>query len=94
MVTKVRPQIHMEDTIIEDKELLELLERRQSLKVGATNYRKADKEAKGKVSAMQDKMPFRVGRFIIKKQPVSSRSVSFEVNEGTRISIKLIGDED
>jgi hypothetical protein len=93
MGTKVKEQLGMEDAVVNDEELEQLLEKRQSLKQGVSDYRKADKDAKTKISTMSDPTPFRVGRFIIARHSVPPRSVSFDVNEGNRISIKVLGEE-
>ena len=91
--TKVEPQIHMEETIIEDAELEHLLDERQEAKEAVAEFRKLDKEAKGKIQALTQPMPVRIGRYIIDRQPTPARSVSFDTTPGTRITINKIGEE-
>ena len=93
MGTKVTEQISMEDVIIENPELLDLLEKRQALKEGVSAYRHADKEAKKKIETMTPPPPFRIGRFVIAKSTTQPRSVSFDIEAGDRISIKLVGED-
>lgn len=91
--SKVKEQLGLQDVIVEDTELEQLLEKRQSLKEGVSAYNKADKEAKVKIETIQTPTPYRVGRFVIAKTPTPDRSVSFDVMAGNRISIKVLGEE-
>ena len=93
MATRIKAQVGLEDRIVDNPELLEMLENRQELKAATKEYRQADKKAKDKIASIQTEMPYRVGRFIISKQAISARSVSFETNPGSRIAIKTV-DED
>lgn len=93
MTTKVKAQIGMDDTILENPELDKLLEERQVLKKSASEFRKADKAAKDKIQTIQTPMPYRVGRFIISKKPVAAKDVKFQTADGTRVDIKAV-DED
>ena len=93
MVTKVREQIHMEETIIEDADLEKLLDDRQECKSSVAEFRKLDKQAKAKIQTIDKPMPLRVGRYIITRQTVQAKSVAFETDAGSRITIKHIGDE-
>jgi len=93
VVTKVREQIHMEETIIEDSELERILDDRQELKLSVSDFRKKDKEAKAKIQQIDKPMPIRIGRYIITRQTVAARSVAFETDSGSRITIKHIGDD-
>lgn len=95
MVTKTRtkPQISMDETIVENPELLKLLEDRQALKESVASYRKADKAAKDKIRTVDTPTPYRVGRFVISKREVSAKQVSFEVSESSVFTIKLAGEE-
>ncbi|GAJ23727.1 unnamed protein product, partial [marine sediment metagenome] len=90
---KVKAQIDMDDTILENPELEKLLEERQVLKASVSEFRKADKAAKEKIQTIQTPMPSRVGRFLITKQPLAAKLVTFETEEGTRVDIKAV-DED
>jgi hypothetical protein len=95
MATQLKEQIGMEDVIVNDSELEGLLEKRQSLKESVSTYRKTDKEAKEKIAAVENQTPtpFRVGRFLISRRSTPGRTVEFEVGEGSRISIKVIGED-
>lgn len=93
MVTKVRAQIHMDETIIDDAELEKQLDDRQELKESVAEFRKVDKEVKAKIQTIDKPMPIRIGRYIITRQTVEGRSVAFETEPSTRITIKHIGEE-
>ncbi len=93
MAGKVTPQIHFADSIVKNEELEKLLEDRQTLKDSASEFRKADKAAKEKISALNLPTPYRIGRFIIAKQSTAAKSVSFETTEGSRVSIKTVDEE-
>ena len=86
--TAAKPQSHMDDTIIENPELLRLLEEREGLKENVANYRAVDKKAKGLIQGIETPTPYRVGRFIIDKSVVAPKQVSFETVEGFRFTIK------
>lgn len=87
--TRVRSQIHMEDVVIQDNELEGLLEDREEKKRAAGEYKKADKAAKDKISGLDQKPPYRIGRFIIGVQATKAKEVAFETDAGTRTTIKL-----
>jgi hypothetical protein len=93
MVTKVKQQIHMEENIVNSPELEWMLEVRQSLKENVSDYRKKDKEVKAKLAPMEEKMPLRCGRFVVSLEKVQPREVSFEINGGTRITIKPVSED-
>ena len=90
MASKVAAQIGMDDKWIKDPELEELLEKRQELKAGVSEYRKADKDAKDKLKEVQTPVPFRIGRFIINKSERQAKEVSFEVGPSSSLNIKLV----
>lgn len=93
MVTaaRSRPQIHMEDKIVNDPELEQMLEDRQELKQAQAEYRKKDKEVKAKLASVET--PCRIGRFFISKSTTPPRSVAFDTSGSVRYSIKLAGEE-
>jgi len=93
MVTKVREQIHMEESIHDDPELEHLLDERQELKESVSEFRKKDKEAKKLIEDIHKPYPIRIGRYIISRQTMPARSVAFETEDSSRITIKHIGDE-
>ena len=84
---KIKAQMSLDDRLVDNPELLELLENREALKVGARDYRTADKVAKAKIKTLEEPMPFRIGRFIVDKKERGSRSVSFEMAASESISI-------
>lgn len=86
--TRARPQIHMDETILENAGLEKLLEERQTLKASVASYRKADKEAKDAIRLIETPTPYRVGRFVISKKDMPAKQVSFETADGLRITIK------
>ena len=92
MGAKTKAQIGLDDQIIHDNELEGALEERQQLKEDAAAYRKADKEVKIKVAALEDKMPFRCGRFFISSAMTQPKDVEFHTDGGNRISIKTADD--
>ena len=83
----------MDDVVVRNTELEQILEERQAAKKAVAEYKTIDKEAKDKIAALEQKPPYRVGRFIVAQTPIAGRSVSFDTSPGTRISIKLLGDE-
>lgn len=91
--TRTRPQISMDDTILENPELEDLLEKRQALKESVASFRKADKAAKDAIRSIDTPTPYRVGRFIISKKDVPAKSVAFETADGLRITIKADDEE-
>lgn len=93
MPAKTKAQIHMDDNIVEDAELERFLEECQALKERAAEYRKADKAAKDRIRSIDTPTPYRVGRFIISKQKITTRQVAFDITEGDRFAIKLIGED-
>lgn len=90
---KTQAQIGMEDKVIDDPALEKMLEERQELKQGVADYRVKDKAAKQKIAGIETEGPFRVGRFIISRNPVPAKAVSFETGESIRLNIKLAGEE-
>ena len=93
MATKTKSQIHFDDRIIDNPELEKLLDERQDLKQYTKQYRQADKKAKDKIREISEQTPYRVGRYIISKDAVAARSVSFETADSSRITIKTVGEE-
>ena len=92
MTTQTRAQISMDETRVDDSELEQLLEDREELKRGRNAYQEADKKAKEAIAKVTAPSPFRVGRFVITRNPVEGKEVSFETKPTTRVSIKLAGE--
>lgn len=93
MPPKVKPQISMDETIVEDPELEKILDNRQDLKESVSEYSKLNKEVKGRLSTIETPTPFRIGRFVINRKITPARQVSFEASEGFTFTIKIAGEE-
>ena len=90
MPARAKPQMHMDDRIIDDHALELLLEERERLKQGAADFRTADKATKDKLRGIETPVPFRVGRFVIDRKKTPAKSVAFETEEGYRLSIDTV----
>jgi hypothetical protein len=77
----------MDDRIVSNSELLDLLEQRETAKVGAANYRAKDKDAKEAIIKLGEEPPYRIGRFIITKRSHNGRHVEFDTEAGSTINI-------
>ena len=85
---KMKAQIKMDDNWVKNPEVEAILEKRQSLKQGATDYRNADKEAKTAVAGIPNAKPYRIGRFIIEENDREAKHVEFDSEAGKSIIIK------
>lgn len=94
MVTKTRTkaQSHMDETILDKPELEKMLDERQELKESVSAYNKLNKELKVKLKDINAPSPFRIGRFVIKRESVPAKSVAFDTDATIRFSIKLAGE--
>ena len=90
MAIKDKAQIHMDYKIIEDEELMELLEGREELKATVNEYRKLDKTVKDRIESMANEIPFRCGRFVIERKEIAAKSVAYDTEESTTISIRTV----
>lgn len=93
-------QLALDETVVEDTQLEQALEERQRRRVAASELRRefaeADEQAKSAIAKLE--LPagtaVRVGRFRITRTDVPPRSISFETEAKSRVSIALIdGDE-
>lgn len=91
--TRARAQSSMDEAILDEPELEKMLDERQELKESISAYNKLSKEVKAKLQAISAPSPFRIGRFVIKRESVPARSISFETEASIRFSIKLAGEE-
>lgn len=87
-------QIALGETIVEDADLETALERREKAKEASNKARKtftdADDEAKLRIRELElGDTPARVGRFVVSLRDVAGRSVAFETEPSTRVSIRL-----
>ena len=91
-------QTGMDEQAIEDATVLKALEERHELRIEASEARKAFKEADAKAKGAIERLELpeggaaRVGRFRITRTAVRARSVSFETEASSRISIGLVED--
>lgn len=89
-------QTGMDEQAIEDATVLRALEERQALREEASELRRQFKEADEKAKAAIARLELpeggvaRVGRFRITRTVVPARSVSFETEATSRISIGLV----
>lgn len=88
-------QLGMDERVVEDAGLASLLERRlraadDKAEITAT-FKAADREAKDAIAKLdlEDGDAIRVGRFRIAKASVPPRSVSFETEGTSRLTIEL-----
>jgi hypothetical protein len=93
LVTKTKAQIHMEDRMVSNSELLALLEERETLKEGATAYRDKDKATKNAIIALGEEPPYRIGRFIITRKEHQARHVDFDIQAGASVKIARADEE-
>lgn len=93
------PQLAIDERVIEDAELEDALERREKAKAKAAAARKAfatvQDEAKGLLGRHElGEAPVRVGRFVVTARALPARSVAFDTDPSTRISIRVAKDAD
>lgn len=88
-------QLGMDEKVVEDKDLANLLEKRLRLaddkaEISKT-FKAADKDVKREIDklALEDGQAIRVGRFRIARQAVPPRSVSFDTEATSRLTIEL-----
>jgi hypothetical protein len=90
------PQTAIDEIEIDAPQLLKALETRQERKDEIKGLRKTFKEADGHVKTLiqehdlQDGQAARIGRFRITKKAVPSRSVQFETDPTSRLTISLL----
>jgi len=87
MVTKTKAQVHMEDRLVSNSELLALLEERETLKEGALAFRNKDKDTKNAIIKLGEEPPYRIGRFIITQKTHQARHVDFDIQAGASVKI-------
>ena len=93
MSTKVKAQLGMDERVVEDSELEAKLEAREGLaqarRTAVIRFKGADQQARDALEALDIEVgtPVRIGRFRVTKQPLGSRSVSFETDPTVRLRI-------
>lgn len=96
MSTTTEPQTALDEQEIDNPRLLEALETRQDRKENVKIARKVFKESDDTAKALlgehdlQDDQAVRVGRFRITKKAIASRSVQFETDPTSRLTISLL----
>jgi hypothetical protein len=94
--TTADPQTQLDEREIEHPQLLKALEKRQGLKDEIKETRKQLKEIDGHARSLLDEQDLhddeavRVGRFRITKKAVPARSVQFETDPTSRLTISLL----
>ena len=96
--TRPRPQISLYETSLDNPELEAQLEQRETLKEKSKQAGKAYREIHDKVKVAVDVLdiadgPVRVGRFVVSQKPTAGRTVSFETNPTTRLTIHTLDEE-
>jgi hypothetical protein len=92
-------QLALDEAVIEDAEAETALEERQRLKERLSGlrkeYRTADDEARFAIARhpIPDGGAVRIGRFRVSSREVPARSVAFDTEPTTRISIAKLTDE-
>lgn len=94
MSVAAQPQIALAERIVEDAELEAALEAREQAKDAAGKARKtfteADDAAKARIRDLElGDTAARCGRFVIAESSVAGRSVAFDTDPTTRLSIRV-----
>lgn len=96
MTARPQAQIELGEQIIENAELEQALEARETAREAVAAARKiydeADTAAKAAIAELDLDGPARCGRFVIRELDVAARSVAFETEPGTRLSISVVDD--
>jgi hypothetical protein len=93
-MTALQPQTTIDERVVQNDELEQALEQRQTLKVKAGEARKAYTEADEQAKALARELdladgPVRVGRFVLTEHDVPGRSVAFDTDPSTRLTIRV-----
>lgn len=98
MNAQEQPQTALDEKVIESPKLLEALDNREQLRVDKAEAVKLYKEGDEKVRAalevqsLADGQAIRVGGYRITKRSVPSRSVAFDTDASSRITIASVKD--
>jgi hypothetical protein len=91
-----QPQASLYETTIENAPLEAALEERETLKARNATARKKYKDADDRAKTLageldlDDDTPTRVGRFLLTRTAVAARSVSFDTDPTSRLTIRTI----
>lgn len=94
-------QTALDENVVENPSLETALEARETAKRAAGEarkvYRQHDEEVRGYLTVeLADDLeagPIRVGRFVIESRPVAGRSVAFDTDPTTRLTIRARNDD-
>lgn len=97
MAARPQPQTALDEHVIEDELLEKALEAREGAKANALAARKAYGKAHDAVKGHLERHdlsegPLRVGRFVVTARELEGRSVAFDVEPSTRVSIRVAKD--
>jgi hypothetical protein len=93
MTVAAHAQTALDENVVEDEMLEQALEARERMKARARDARKAYAKANDAARAHLERhqlntdVPLRVGRFVVTARDIDARSVSFETEPTTRITI-------
>ena len=91
MPAKAKAQASFDEAMVDDAELLEVLEKRESMKEAMAEYKRLDRAAKARIDEKNygEDGDVRVGRFVIGQRRTESRHADFDVAASVRIVIKV-----
>ena len=92
MAVATQPQIAIDERVVESAELEAALEGREvaraALSEARAAFKAADEPARGLIAALElDESPVRVGRFRLVVRKVEGRSVAFDTDPTSRLTI-------
>ncbi len=90
MPAKAKPQAGFDDVVIDDPELLDVLEKRESMVEAKAEYNRLDRAAKARIDEKNygSDGDVRIGRFVVGQRRTQARHADFDVAGGVRIIIK------
>lgn len=98
MAVQDRPQMATDERLVESAELEAALEAREVAKAAArdarSRFKETDDTARGLIGALElGETPARIGRFRLVVRKVAGRSVAFDTEPTTRVTITADRDE-
>ena len=92
------PQVSIYETVIDNPDVEQLLETRDTVKTDARAANKAAREADAAAKAALETLdladaPVRIGRFVVALKETAGKTVAFETAPGTRWQIKTLGED-
>lgn len=95
MAVVTQPQTALDERVVEDAELEAALEEREQAKAARAKAAKTFESKDEAARVLADKLddlfdgPVRVGRFVLVERKTTARSVAFDVEAKTRLSIRV-----